>query len=360
MTEENNKSIVKRKSELDFIKIIATILIVFHHYQQVLDVKFKYVNFFGGDFYFGFLVEMFFIVSGICAFKWRGSIINKRMNVVRFYFKRLLRFVPLVTLSVCLDVVVRVIYHSLNNSWCGDIVPNIKGVITTCLCIQDGWFFENPRINNPLWYISVLMWCYIVFYLITCISARIKNKIISFIPYFVIVALGIIIITFRWDAPFLNYDMARGYISFFLGVCLCGLFEIINVEKLTYQIISICAICAYVVVKILSTNFRYEYYFIVFVLWPAIIIVFKSTFMKKVYNEKILTRLAEIAFDIYIWHAVVLHVIDIVSREYNIKIMFSLTGMFISLILIVGFAIISNKFITNPVANKMKKTKLLT
>ena len=37
----------ERNYSLDFLKIIATILIVFHHYQQILNVEFRGVNFFG-------------------------------------------------------------------------------------------------------------------------------------------------------------------------------------------------------------------------------------------------------------------------------------------------------------------------
>lgn len=36
-----------RQSELDFIKIVATAFIICHHFQQVLEIKFDYINFFG-------------------------------------------------------------------------------------------------------------------------------------------------------------------------------------------------------------------------------------------------------------------------------------------------------------------------
>ena len=51
----------------DLIKGIATVLIVFHHYQQVMDCRFSGVNFFGGWFYFGVIVELFFVISGVFA-----------------------------------------------------------------------------------------------------------------------------------------------------------------------------------------------------------------------------------------------------------------------------------------------------
>ncbi len=42
------------------------IIIIFHHYQQGSGAVYKYINFWGGGgFYFGYLVELFFILSGI-------------------------------------------------------------------------------------------------------------------------------------------------------------------------------------------------------------------------------------------------------------------------------------------------------
>ena len=43
---------------------LGTILIVFHHYQQIADAFGENgINLWGGDFYFGYLVELFFMIS---------------------------------------------------------------------------------------------------------------------------------------------------------------------------------------------------------------------------------------------------------------------------------------------------------
>ena len=49
----------------DILKIVSATLIVFHHYQQVFKVRFNGINFYDGAFNFGYLVELFFIISGI-------------------------------------------------------------------------------------------------------------------------------------------------------------------------------------------------------------------------------------------------------------------------------------------------------
>lgn len=52
---------------LDVVKIFAVWIIMLHHFQQVFDVKFPYVNFYGGTFNCGYLVELFFMISGFLA-----------------------------------------------------------------------------------------------------------------------------------------------------------------------------------------------------------------------------------------------------------------------------------------------------
>ena len=61
-------SIGKRIYTLDVVKILASICIIFHHYQGEFGVQFSHFNFHNGRFYFGYLVELFFIISGFLPF----------------------------------------------------------------------------------------------------------------------------------------------------------------------------------------------------------------------------------------------------------------------------------------------------
>lgn len=139
-----------RYSELDFIKIIATALIVCHHFQQVLEIKFDYINFYYGRFNFGYLVEMFFIISGICSHRWVEQVQQK--GFIEFYKKRILRLLPLTALSVVLNAAFMLGYNQCFGEWLYGVVPSIKGIFFACLGMQDGWFIDNPMINNPIWY----------------------------------------------------------------------------------------------------------------------------------------------------------------------------------------------------------------
>lgn len=78
----------KRYGSLDFLKILATVALVFHHYQQVLEVKFdNFINFYDGALYLGVLVELFFILSGFFMLPWVKRILGggarQRLRIVR-------------------------------------------------------------------------------------------------------------------------------------------------------------------------------------------------------------------------------------------------------------------------------------
>ena len=79
----------KRIFILDILKIVATILIVFHHYQQILNVEFNKINFFGGKFYFGHLVELFFLISGFLMFNYIEKI-KQGLSFEEFFINSLL------------------------------------------------------------------------------------------------------------------------------------------------------------------------------------------------------------------------------------------------------------------------------
>lgn len=65
----------ERFYSLDVIKLIATICIIFHHYQQVTGAFFEErLNFYGGRFAFGWIVELFFVLSGYFIYKYMERI----------------------------------------------------------------------------------------------------------------------------------------------------------------------------------------------------------------------------------------------------------------------------------------------
>lgn len=210
----------ERKYSLDVLRIAATILIVFHHYQQITGAYFEgRINFWNGRFYFGYVVEFFFLLSGLFMYRYMEKI-DGGLGFKDFYLPRAVRLLPLVFISGITYEVFLAIYKSVcSGDWFG-VSVTFWGVIINALGIQDGWVFPNPMVNNPTWYISVLLLCYLVFFMVTYWAKRWNVPRVYF--YVFLILLGCGAQTYSINIPFLNASSSRGYYAFFFGLLFAG------------------------------------------------------------------------------------------------------------------------------------------
>lgn len=207
----------RRIYSLDIIKIFATICILFHHYQQLMELRFATgINFYYGWESFGYLVELFFEISGFLAYM---SIVKvkdaKELNTIKWIERRYIRLMPLVILSTIIFETVDLLSIYILGSPISGINPSLWGTILTSIGIQSGWFFENPMINNPVWYISCLLLCYIILALLNKLSMSRGWSILVLFSGMII--LGCIGLNYELNYPFFNGASSRAYCSFFMG-----------------------------------------------------------------------------------------------------------------------------------------------
>ena len=345
----------ERNYSLDFLKIIATIiLIVFHHYQQILNVEFRGVNFFGGRFYFGYLVEFFFLVSGFLMFNYIEKI-KEGLTFKEFFLRRVIRLMPLIIIAAISYEILLYIYPKVFGDYFYNLKLDFWGLIISILGIQAGWSFENPMINNPMWYISVLVLCYIIFYISTKISISKKYNYIYF--YVAIVFLGLSIQKNGTDLAFFNSYTARGYYAFFFGLVFSILFNTYKISKFI-KILSIFTVVfiTFLILKhyyILERNINYT---LTFIYYPSLIIIFNSGLLKRILSSKIIGKIGEISFNIYVWHGGFILLLSIINKYYSFDINFaSYKTMFISTIVLYIFGAISYYFIEKHLRNIILK-----
>lgn len=294
----------RRSYSLDVLKVIATCFILFHHFQQITGVRFGGINFYSGSFYFGWFVELFFILSGFFMYRYIDSIKKGIESFRSFIWRRLIRFLPYLTIATIAYQVLAICYRRMfHNTLFGDNC-SLWGTIITALGIQDGWCFKNPGINNPTWYISVLLLCYVVFYIMTRISSKyLINEQYLFIA---VIFAGVAIISYDIELPFLNSSSARGYYAFFTGLMLGIYVEKTNRLK-TIQCFSAVIIMSYpIFANCFTQSFNDTRFILSFVYFPALVIVFDSKVMQGLFNHRMLGILANISFHTYIWHLPVL------------------------------------------------------
>lgn len=327
-----------RSYSLDFLKILATIAIVFHHFQQTTGAVYENsINFYGSWFYWGYIVELFFILSGYFLYKYIDVILNNDISLSSWCIRRGKRLLPMVAVSAIVYELILIAYKSVHNTdWFG-IIPTIWGTIITALGIQEGWAFPNPYVNYPVWYISVLLVCYLLFYLLTTLAKKLKCS--PFYFYIAIIILGCGTQTYGLSYPLLNSQIARGYYSFFWGLLLA---HFIRTYGITYKTVisSSLILSFFTVVFVRYPNYAQSnlVFLLTFLVYPSIIILFETKHAKKIFQHKFWGVLGDICFNVYLWHNPMLPLMYTLMAVFNWELDFSkLSVMY--LFLIASFAV---------------------
>ena len=294
---------MKRRGSLDFLKVIATVFILFHHYQQVMGVKYPSgINFDFGSFYWGSMVELFFIISGFVMLPWCRKISENApgSDLKSFLFRRYRRFIPMLAVTaVCYELMCFVIMRFVPQLADQFINLSIWGTLCDILCIQSGWCMRNTMINNPTWYICVLMLCYVLFWLITafCREKNIKPR----YGYLFMILLGFSLRISGAALPFFNDSAARGYIAFFLGLLLAmaeDKYELHGVGRSAFYLL-------FAVIIILAPDTE-KTFSISYLFFPLIVLLFTSESVEKLFSAKLWETLGAIQFHAFLWHLTVI------------------------------------------------------
>ncbi|MBQ7359622.1 MAG: acyltransferase [Lachnospiraceae bacterium] len=349
---------MKRVYAFDFLKFIASILIVFHHYQQIVGLFFEEgINFCWGRFNVGLLVEFFFLLSG---FLLTGYVkpIQDGLSFTQFWGKRYLRLLPVMALAaVGYEALLAIFNHvgALYLTWYAPANIDIWGCIVTALGMQTGGVFSIQTINSPAWYISVLLICYAVFYLLVRVS---NNKKIHIVCLFAaMVLLGIAIDTYAVELPFLNQYTKRGYSSFFWGAIVGQIFK--DRDSKLREALGGLLLSGIVVAFIIFDSASVEYgieYLMTYIVFPSIIVVFNLPIVKRVFQFGVWEVMGDISFGVYMWHINVLLAVYIAISTIGFPVpILSLKGMIFFTVICILVATVLHYVFEKPIAKVIGK-----
>lgn len=290
-----------REYALDIVKILATFCIFMHHYQQWTGVYFNHgVNFYYGRFHFGNVVSLFFIISGYFTYGYIEKL-QKGLSFKDFFIKKYVRFLPLMVLSATIYFLLGTSFFNTFGYWHLDKPLNVAELILTFLGVQCGWVVRYNNINPPLWYLSVLILCYLIFYLIVVIAKKIKVNPVIF--FGIISASGLLAHMFYRSWPVLNVSSGEGFCGFFAGLCLAAFLKKYKTPMALY-IVSVIMVPLGIVLYIKFSSYINAFLFplINYVYFPAVIIAFKAPFFDKVFNHRIFGIIGQFTLGTYIWH----------------------------------------------------------
>ena len=196
------------------MRIVAATLIVLHHYQQGTGVECRYISFYGGKFNFGYVVELFFVISGLLAYENVRSV--SVVSTLRdFWGGRVRRIVPLLAISVVIEAIL--IYIDLLMTGGAEYPFGLLDILVNALGLNWG-IFQTKIVNQPTWYISVLLICHLKLYIVVQLSNHLKVN--ANYSYVLMILIGIAANTYGWSGFLINMGTGRGMVSFFTGVLL--------------------------------------------------------------------------------------------------------------------------------------------
>ncbi len=337
---------MKRIYSLDILKFIMSILIVYYHYLQITgttDIMYIYS---GSYLMLGYLVELFFIISGFLIAGSLGKI--SEMDFKDYIVGKILRIYPIAILSVCFSAIVGFIYYKLYNEFFFDIPITLWKMLTSVLFINSGGMLRPGfGINSPLWYLGVLMYCYVITYFIVWFSNKIKVRSMYF--FIGMVCFGLSVIQYEIELPFMNLMTGRGYTSFFLGIILYYIWRSLSHSKLTiYSVLCIllCA-CTYYFERDLYLDGQREV--LNYLLFPAILFLtlavderFDLSFVRSL-------KFGELSYDIYVWHYCVISLIMLLNRRYDFMSGNEYRILLICILSVIALSIIMNKCVEKKI-----------
>lgn len=186
------------------------------------------------------LMELLFMMSGFQMYlAYHERIKDDKISFIDFFKKRFVRlYPPMIISTVVMSIALLAYRHYAQTEWCG-VFFMPKAFMMSILGVQ-AWMSDTHVINGPLWFLSVLVLCLIVYYLVERIGARYKMGILAlFIP--IVMALGHFFdpSMFIW----LHNDVCRGFFGFFLGAVFAALYRYFDKKK--FAIVSIIFMILY-------------------------------------------------------------------------------------------------------------------
>lgn len=310
----------KRIYTLDFLKILATIAIIFHHYQIYTNTYFATgINFVGGRFNCACLVELFFVLSGYFMFPYIEKI-KAGMDFQHFFVPKYLRFLLPTTVTVIAFAAFDVQYERLFGTQFFDRTVHLWGIVVSALGFSSGWGLENPKMNGTIWYISVLFICYVIFYLIVLLSK--KMHVIPYWMFAFMIFLSFSVKTNGVNLLFLNSSTARGFSSFFWGLILAKLMrgKPVSVKCALISLAGFAVLVALILFGPTTFLSAGENYWYTFCMYPLLLVLLQTKPAKWIFRSSFWGWLGNVSFEAYIWHFPLLVALMDFDKQFGWKI----------------------------------------
>ena len=327
---------------LDIMKFLCAIIIacIYHYQNDFPDVSlFSKIPIISQLSYNGYmLVELFFIFSGFLFItRYFKKIKNEELSLKDFMIKRYKKLIFVAGVTSVVMFVLQQLYYLKNGSfWIWN--QNDIGSLLLQFSGFQYWFTPNAvSLNNAVWYISILLFCYVIYFLVSKVSIKKKNIFFFLIP---------IIFAFFVQYYFCNIsNITRGVMSFGVGIFIGLLSQKLknNKKMFAFSFISLLLLCICYIVfgrQVIGNMLV----FLTFVAYPLLVIFLLSIDSKlKFISNKVTKYLGSLSFGIYLWNLPIQLATIYLDQVFGFNFNYSSISFFVIQVVIhIIVAIISN------------------
>lgn len=329
----------------------ACIIAFFWHYHHFAPQLYPLASVFQVFYDYGwYMVEVFFMISGfVMAYSYKDKIVTRTISFWTYISRRIKHIYPLMLITLFVITIEECIHIKLTGRVFAYGDFDAIHFLLNLFCVQCGWFCSEFSFNVPAWCISVELFLYLVFYFLIFLFKK-KIKLIFFI-YGFMVALGIIVYEMKWNYPILNFPMARGIISFFIG---CILYEVFSFAYKRRTWIAYALMLEVLILLVITKIKGYGFWTdmelgFTLLMAPAILwIVLSVKWIRMILEWKPFVWWGNCSLSVYLWHYPTQCLLAIINVLLKNKFNYSSIIFFLIYILsVISISIISKIGIEN-------------
>ncbi|MBQ9518383.1 MAG: acyltransferase, partial [Firmicutes bacterium] len=216
---------------------------------------------------------------------------------IGFFLYKYVRLLPTVFLACIFQLGVMYVFYKINGAGLfGGFYP-VSDVIATLLLVQYGYIARPTAVNAAVWYLCVLVQCYLIYCLIQFVCEKSGGKIKVWHLYAVTVFLSLMsdfLVPKSLYLPFLNDTSSRGITTFFTGALIYMLQK--SDKKMLLRALRVISVCLCIPAYFLLYR---SVYVLMFMAYPLLVDAASSA---KQLGGKVFAFLGDITLDMYLWH----------------------------------------------------------
>ncbi len=301
----------KRFNSLTGLRGILIFMIVIHHmggyfgepFASVLNLPYQWGGVMGNSFFF---MLSGFVISG----GYRDRLLYKRLEFGDFIRKRLVKLYPMYLITDVIQACFLVYEQGM--------ILSFKSILSNVFMVTTGWVDDIYPYNVSCWFVSVLLLCYIIYFLL-CRAAGGNPRRVLYLDI-ALVLWGYLLLSKGWDMPFCYAHDGEGILNFFAG---CVLFEVYerNEDGGSQRLLGLL-LCLLAGFLLLAHKVGFEQFSgdsrlpFTFLICPAVILLaLEIKWIGKVLESGLFAKLGQVSMYVFYWHMPLIVFVNILTMK---------------------------------------------